>query len=273
MNQIAFVQGRLVDVVEDKIQAFPRDNWEQELQIANENELNFIELTVDLDRIWENPIASSIGILKLKNTLLKNKIKPIACTADFIMHSPPWKSDLNYMTFITKKVIDGLGAIGCKYIVIPFVDNSSIQKNSENNAIDFLMTLESCLKKNNVEVAIESDYKADDLKKFISKLPEKNYGINYDIGNSASLGYDIKDEFYSYFNRIKHIHIKDRLLNGTTVPLGKGNANMELCFELLKKYNYAGNFSMQTARDDTGNHVKVMLKYIDMIKKYINANS
>ena len=69
MNQIAFVQGRLVDVVEGKIQAFPRDNWEQELQIANENELNFIELTVDLDRIWENPIASSIGILKLKNTL------------------------------------------------------------------------------------------------------------------------------------------------------------------------------------------------------------
>ena len=70
----------------------------------------------------------------------------------------------------------------------------------------------------------------------------------------------------------QHIHIKDRLLRGTTVPLGEGNADLTLCFNLLRNYNYKGNFSMQTARDESGNHVEVMLKYIDMVKKNINAN-
>jgi hexulose-6-phosphate isomerase len=272
VNQIAFVQGRLVNKVDNKIQAFPRDDWEKELEIANENNINFIELTVDLNRIWENPVASSLGITKLKNKLSSCDIKPLACTADFIMHNPPWKSDTEDITLITKKIIEGLGKIGCKFIVIPFVDDSSIQKDDEDAAFKFLMSLESCLEKNRVEVAIESDFKPKNLFKLIKRMPSDLYGINYDIGNSASLGYDINEEFSLYFNRIKHIHIKDRLLRGTTVPLGEGNADLTLCFNLLRNYNYKGNFSMQTARDESGNHVEVMLKYIDMVKKNINAN-
>jgi len=135
------------------------------------------------------------------------------------------------------------------------------------------MSLKPSLIENGVEVAIESDYHPKDLRSFIDKLPSSLFGINYDIGNSASIGYDIEEEFDSYFKRIKHIHVKDRLLNGTTVPLGQGNANFELCFNLIKKYNYKGDFSMQTARDESDNHIEVMLKYINMTKRYMNVKS
>lgn len=266
MNNIAFIQGRLVNIVNDKIQAFPRDEWELELEIASASNLNFIELTVDLDRIWENPISSSLGVKHLKKMLSKFNMLPIACTADFIMQGPPWKENSESLIEITKKIIHGLGRIGCKYIVIPFVDDSKIiDKNVEDEAIKFLLSLKPFLVHSGVQVAIESDYEPQKLINFINRLPSDIYGINYDIGNSASLGYDVKEEFDMYFERIKHVHIKDRVLNGTTVPLGEGNADLGLCFELLRNFGYCGDFSMQTARDVSGKHLEVMLKYINTI--------
>ena len=51
-----------------------------------------------------------------------------------------------------------------------------------------------------------------------------------------------------------------------------GNADLNKCFTLLKKYNYQGNFSLQTARDKSGNHVEVMLKYYNIVKEHLNAS-
>jgi L-ribulose-5-phosphate 3-epimerase len=272
MNKIAFIQGRLVDTVDNQIQAFPRKDWINEFQLASRNNLNYIELTVDFNRIWENPVASSLGVEFLRKKLSENKLKAIACTADFIMHRPPWKEHLTKIAEISKKIINHLGQIGCKIIVIPFVDNSSINDDNEEDAVNFLLELKESLIKNNIQVAIESDFKPEKLLTFINQLPSDLYGINYDIGNSASLGYSIEEEFSLYLNRINHIHVKDRELNGSTVPLGHGNADLKNCFVLLKKYNYQGNFSLQTARDKSGNHVEVMLKYYDIVKEYLNGN-
>ena len=106
------------------------------------------------------------------------------------------------------------------------------------------------------------------LKSFIAELPSELFGINYDIGNSASLGYDFYEEFDSYFERIIHIHIKIEF-NGTTVPLGEGNANLD-CFKILRKEKYEGNFSMQTARDPSGKHVQAMLRYIKIVDELLD---
>ena len=70
------------------------------------------------------------------------------------------------------------------------------------------------------------------VKHFISKLDSKYFGINYDIGNSASLGFDPKEEFTSYGKRISNVHIKDRVLNGGPVTLGKGNADFVKFFNI-----------------------------------------
>ncbi len=271
MNDIGFIQGRLVDQIDNKIQAFPQQDWISELKIAQDNKLNFIELTIDYDRVWENPISSSIGSRYLKKKLTEHQIKPIACTADYVMHNPPWGSSFSEMVHISKKVIKGLGYISCKVLVIPFVDNTSLSSKDEHNALDFLLELEPYLKKHNVRIAIESDYSPLDLSDFIKNLPEENFGINYDIGNSASLGYDHKLEIDSYFDRIIHVHIKDRKYLGNTVPLGQGDAKLDDVLRLFKSYKYKHNFSMQTARDNSGNHLKAMLKYIEIVKKALDG--
>ena len=48
-------------------------------------------------------------------------------------------------------------------------------------------------------------------------IDSKIVKVNYDTGNSASLGYDIKEEFAEYGNLISDIHIKDRLVNAGSV--------------------------------------------------------
>ncbi len=56
--------------------------------------------------------------------------------------------------------------------------------------------------------------------------------VNYDSGNSASLGYDPRDEFAAYGARVGSVHIKDRVKGGSTVPLGTGDTDFMALFEL-----------------------------------------
>ena len=58
-----------------------------------------------------------------------------------------------------------------------------------------------------------------------------------------------------------NVHIKDRVFNGSSVPIFEGDVNIKLIFELLSKYKYDGNIILQTARS----HNK---KDFDLINNY-----
>ena len=73
---------------------------------------------------------------------------------------------------------------------------------------------------------------------------------NYDIGNSASLGFDPKQELEAYGQRILNVHVKDRKLGGTTVPLGTGSADIQFVLQKLNEIGYAGGITMQAARGE-----------------------
>ena len=56
--------------------------------------------------------------------------------------------------------------------------------------------------KKKIQILFESDFNPKKLKNLANKFDDL-FGINYDLGNSASLGYDINEEFESYFEFIK----------------------------------------------------------------------
>jgi hexulose-6-phosphate isomerase len=117
-------------------------------------------------------------------------------------------------------------------------------------------------------IVFECDYKPRELARFIAQLgPE--YGINYDIGNSASLGYDPVEEIHAYGSRILNVHVKDRIRGGTTVPLGTGNANFPAAFSALRRARYDGNYILQTARATQGDHAAVLRRYRDMTERWL----
>jgi hexulose-6-phosphate isomerase len=96
------------------------------------------------------------------------------------------------------------------------------------------------------------------------------FGVNYDIGNSAALGFDPQEELLCYGERILNVHVKDRLLGGATVPLGTGNADFEKVFASLGALGYRGNYIMQTARANEGLHAAALAKYRNMIARWID---
>ena len=65
------------------------------------------------------------------------------------------------------------------------------------------------------------------------------------------------------------MHIKDRLLHGTTVPLGHGNADIPKVIEKLKSIGYNGNFILQTARSIDDNHAGALCQYRKHIIEWI----
>ena len=118
----------------------------------------------------------------------------------------------------------------------------------------------------NVTILFESDYNPIKLKKFIEKLPITKFGINYDTGNSASLGYSFEEE-KKYFKYDKNIHIKDRYFRAHTVRLGKGDFDFKKFFLYLKKIKYNKNLILQTAR--AKNNIKEILINKKFIENFI----
>jgi hexulose-6-phosphate isomerase len=79
--------------------------------------------------------------------------------------------------------------------------------------------------------------------------------VNYDSGNSSSLGYKPAEEFAAYGDRVGSVHVKDRVRNGGTVPLGQGDADLDAMFTCLHNLNYAGDIVLQVARGIAGDEL------------------
>ena len=73
-----------------------------------------------------------------------------------------------------------------------------------------------------VELHLETDLDPGKFKSLLDEIKHPLIKVNYDSGNSGSLGYSPVEEFAAYGDRIGSFHIKDRVLGGGTVPLGTG---------------------------------------------------
>ena len=90
----------------------------------------------------------------------------------------------------------------------------------------------------------------------LAQIPDPLLRVNYDSGNSASLGYDVASELAAYGARIGSVHIKDRVRGGGTVPLGTGDADLPALFSGLARLRYQGDYVLQVARGTDGGEVE-----------------
>ena len=146
--KLGYIQGRFVSLINEKIQAYPEKEWKKDLSIASKNGFSNVELTLDLDKIYETPLLNS-GNDILKNELYKRNINAVAVTADFFMQSLPWQKNnngLEELSKIVKDVILNMHNLGIRILVLPFVDESSLDQKDIPKAISFLSKLTTSLK-------------------------------------------------------------------------------------------------------------------------------
>src|SRR6185312_4760641 len=190
---------------------------------------------------------------------------------DCFMQAPFWKATGRAQQALLADldlVLASAAAVGIEFIVIPLVDNGRIE-NAEQAAmlLRALLDRSASLTQRRLKIVFESDAPPAELARFIADFPQENFGINYDIGNSASLGYECSEEISCYAARILNVHVKDRLRGGTTVPLGSGAAQLASAIRGLEQAGYRGQYILQTAR--AVDHGDALARYREMTARWI----
>jgi hexulose-6-phosphate isomerase len=271
-NEIGIMQGRLSPRIDGKIQAYPASTWQKEFEIAQEIGYAAIEWIVEKP-VETNALMTDLGKAEIKKVIALTGVRIDYVCADIFMQQPLVRmteeiksQNKDYLLEILKNAKE-VGAIG---IEIPFVDNSSIKNEKEKQEfIDTMQDSFKLAKDLDIKISLETDLSPIAFKELLEQIGLDFVQANYDIGNSASLGFDPKEELNAYGQRILNVHVKDRELGGTTVPLGTGNAKIELVIQKLQEFGYSGGLTMQAARGENDvETAKEQLNYVrNLLKK------
>jgi len=253
------MQGRLVPSRDDRIQCFPRDRWPDEFALASLVGLDSIEWIYDATDADVNPIATDEGIEAIRRLQAETGIVVASVDADYLIQRPLLRvgdGDFEERLDVLRWLIGRAALLGAERIVLPFVDASGIETDEDLDrvvvALDRVTPLAASAA---VTLNLEVSLSPRRLAELLARLPSPSVRVNYDAGNSASLGYDPREEFAEYGHRIGSVHVKDRVRGGGTVPLGSGDADLPLVFECLHVFGYAGDVVMEIARGIPGEEV------------------
>lgn len=275
-QRIGFMQGRLSPSVDGRIQAFPWSCWRNELAVAERHGFRLMEWTADQERLHANPLLTPDGQAEIRALCHRHGVAIPSLTGDCFMQAPFWQAagaEREARARDFRQVAEGCAAVGISQIVVPLVDNGRLESREQEDVLVAFMSGEAkFLAERRLRVVFESDFPAWELARFVSRLEPAVFGINYDIGNSASLGFDPVDELEAYGDQVLNVHVKDRALGGTSVPLGTGSANFDTVFAALAAVGYAGNYILQTARATDGDHAGAMCRYRDMTAEWMRRH-
>lgn len=259
MSFFAIMQGRLVPPEGGRFQCFPRERWRDEFALAARAGLNGIEWIFDVYGEDVNPLSSDSGTMEIASLSEQTGIKVRSLCADYFMDRPflrVTESERRGLIHKLEWLLLRCERVGIGRVVIPFVDNSRIQNVEEKDLVvavigKILPVAERC----HIELHLETSLAPSEFASLLDACPHPLVRVNYDSGNSASLGYKVNEEFATYGDRIGSVHIKDRKLGGGTVPLGTGDADLRLLFRVLASLGYQGDYILQIARSESGEEV------------------
>ena len=254
------MQGRLVPPTGNQIQSFPRENWSDEFPRASEAGLSFIEWIYDVHGADVNPLATAAGIELMRKLSTEHKVAVSSVCADYFIDQPLVRAEPSQRQERSEKLkwlLHQAARLPVPHVVLPFVDASSIRTEEEKTELlSILRAVLPTAEETNMELHLEMSLPPQAFAELLERIPHRLVRANYDSGNSASLGYKIADEFAAYGERIGSVHIKDRVRDGGTVPLGSGDADLPELVRLLRERSYAGNLVLQVARGETGKEVE-----------------
>lgn len=273
-RKLAIMQGRLLPPVEGRIQAFPRELWEREFPHAAAAGLDAIEWVYDTYGLGANPLQTAEGVARIALLSREHRVAVRSICADYFMDFAFVRSTgderaarLAHLEWLLRQA----ALLGVSRIVLPFVDQSEIRDAADREAaIDSIRRALPAAHSAGVELHLEASLPPGDFALLLACLPHPFVKVNYDSGNSSSLGYKPAEEFAAYGARVGSVHVKDRVLHGGTVPLGQGDADLGTVFACLRRLNYAGDIVLQVARGPSGDEISWARRNRAFVERYLN---
>jgi len=246
------MQGRLSPPVAGRIQSFPGGLWREEFALAKLAGLDCIEWVYEAETEKTNPLFSLDGLAKVRSLAQSSGVAVSSICADYYMlgklvgdEGAPCEASVEHLA----NLLDRSARLGIKYIVLPFVDSSSLKSTREITGLArVLHSIIPVAEQVGVELHLETDLNPILLRELLSSVSHPMVKANYDIGNSASLGWDPKEELTLIGPFLGSVHVKDRLRHGHTVQLGEGAADFRTCFRQLQRIDFRGPLILQAAR-------------------------
>lgn len=263
MNTIGIMQGRLSKPIDDHIQAFPLDTWREEFSLAKEAKLHCIEWIYEADTEKTNPLRTDEGILEIDRLTECSGVPVWSVCADYYITNRlvsklgnPNLDQIEHLKWLIKRVY----LLNARHIVLPFVDTSALKSPKEvKGLINVLMSVLPDVEQTGIELHLETDLGPTDLVTILKQMAHPLIRVNYDTGNSAALGFDPTEELTLLKPWLGSIHIKDRIGDGGSVPLGTGSTDFQTCCQIIQAIGSHQFFILQAARENGLNEVDLAI--------------
>lgn len=260
MIPLGLIQGRLTPSKGRGIQFFPhgQGEWEKEFELAPSAGIAHIQWVCEPDSL----LFTKGGQEKVRAVMQRTGVT----VRNMDLHELLTKTDItNHPDELFEKICSGLSAIDGGAVELPLMEASSLLHQETYAArVVALRRFIAVAKKYNTPVAVETDLGPAALAALVREVSDIT--VVYDSGNSAGFGYNMEEELAAYGPRISNVHIKDKPVGGTTVPLGTGSVDFLRLFSLLHKITYTGAVTLQAARGEDGREVETIKGYVAFIK-------
>ena len=276
-NKFLVVQGRTLPQIEDSIQYFP-DYWQSEFPLISQIGFNGIEWIYDKKSETSNPILTREGQNEMNFLSKKYNVDLENIVFDWFLVHPIIHDD----EFTIKQKIDKLLSLiksshdsKFKRIIFPLLEKNSISNDEQFS--DFIRILKNdvlqVLEENQIEFNLETSLPPEKELLLLKKVDSDLVNICFDMGNSASYGYDPIEVIQKLHNNFGSVHIKDRKFQGSTCPLGMGDVRFEQIFPQLLTVRYKNPFTFQIYRNKNSNNIEILKNSLVFIKNIIVNNN
>jgi hexulose-6-phosphate isomerase len=266
------MQGRLLPPRDGRIQAFPAGDWQRELELAPRAGVEGVEWIYEVYGADDNPLASDHGAAALADTAAVAGTAVESCCADWFMDRPLHRADgaeREARIGELEALVERCAAARIRRVVLPFVDASAMRGEQDVDVVvGAVERVAPRLADTGLELHLETDFGPDEFGRLLARLDDPRVKANYDIGNSAALGFDFEEEFASYGARIGSVHVKDRVRGGTTVPLGSGDADLPGVLAALAERGWERPLVLQAARGEDGGEVQTVRGYSELVARH-----
>ena len=252
--KLGIIQGRLSEPKEG-FQECPIE-WKREFSLLSKLDLNHIEWIITYDNFYNNPI--------FYRDISGYPISSVC--ADFMVSDK--FCDSEYLHKFLEPLCLAVKENNIKNITIPLLENSSVEeKDIREKFIEVFYPYTEKYK--DINFLIEAELHQEKLIKVLDI--NTNLFVTYDTGNITSCGLNHEDYIFELTDKIKQVHIKDRIRNPLeTVEPTTGDTDFKLIFNCLKQINYDGLYTLQTARMEDGKEIETINRHKKIIEEIYN---
>lgn len=278
--RLGVMQGRLCPPIGDKIQAFPGSRWADEFAASRELGLDAIEWVFERPDYEANPLLTDSGVKEMREASREYGVVIGSVVADYFMverlfgEGPGVKPALEMLRLLFARCRDAKIPL----VELPFVDSSALKTEADKK--ELVSNLQGPLEEAyrlGVTVSLETSLPPAEFNSLLAALRPHPVKVNFDMGNSASLGFAPAEEIPALAHSIANVHIKDRVHGGGTVPLGTGDVDFPEVFARLAAAGYSGDFIFQCARQDLSTSKakkgpkETILEYLEFVRPLLKG--